>query len=394
MRSYGSAENDLALNRLYSVVPVWRGVVKASEALSLPAYTLLHAGPAFKDPTVPSAPILSSAALSSVYEGWADSPETAISLIRSGKIALRSAQEFGAVVPLAAVISPSTTLVEIVDINNPVPGICWSELSTGPGPMLRFGSGDMAIIERMRFREKVLAPALSAMIGNKPIPLFPHALNGLKNGDDLHASTLSATSSLAEEFAKRNSSDKLRNEAISLLHDTPLFFLTLWMAACQLMLNAMAKNGSSSSLVVALAGNGQQCGIRVSGQPDRWITAIAGKPTGNTDCEPSEVCGVVGDSGCIDAVGFGAQLRYHRTSRNMDRLSTETFVDEALWGGGKHPYFSQYISLSAIDISKISQSRVLPEIAIAMLDARGKIGLLGKGIYKTETVMYLSGVGG
>ncbi len=75
------------------------------------------------------------------------------------------------------------------------------------------------------------------------------------------------------------------------------------------MLSAAGADRSGSTLVVALAGNGEQVGIRLAGAPERWITAQAGAPEGpRIDPQQQAVAApLTGDSGVIDAAGFGAQ---------------------------------------------------------------------------------------
>lgn len=382
-----SADNYKALERLYAVFPVWQRVVAAQEVFDLPPYTLLHAGPPFNDPRIPSKPILSSASLCAVYEGWSTTASHAEKMIRAGQIKLISAQQYGAVVPLASLISPSATLVEVADATNPNGKKCWSELTTGPGAMLRFGTRDTQVLERMRFREKWLAPRMAKILEKGVIPLFPHALKGIQRGDDLHSSTTEATASLTHLLHQLSLEETLKNEVISLLNETPLFFLTLWMASCQLMLGAMAKQNELSTLVIALAGNGQQCGIKISGSPLKWRTVTAGKPAGKIT-DNDVVSGVIGDSGCIDAAGFGAQLGLSKRLDEDAKPANARPVQAAPWGIGQHPFFSPFLPRCAIDISAIPHSSVLPHIAIAMLDENGEKGLLGKGLYKTEKALY------
>lgn len=104
-----------ALARLYAVRPHWRTVACARDAIGLPDFTLLHAGPPYADPCDPAPPVLSSAVLCCLYEKWATTEAQAEHLIASGRVKLISAQSFSVVTPLAAVVSPSSTLVEVVD---------------------------------------------------------------------------------------------------------------------------------------------------------------------------------------------------------------------------------------------------------------------------------------
>ena len=52
------------------------------------------------------------------------------------------------------------------------------------------------------------------------------------------------------------------------------FFLNISMAACKAMLDA-AHGVAGSSMVTAMARNGVEFGIRVSGPGERWFTAPA-----------------------------------------------------------------------------------------------------------------------
>src|ERR1700731_804601 len=106
-----------ALETLAAVHPQWRGVQCARDAVGLPDMTLLHAGPPYKDPCRPPAPVLSSAVLCCLYEGWATREAEAERLIADGRVRLISAQSYNVVTPLAAVISPRTSLVGIADAN-------------------------------------------------------------------------------------------------------------------------------------------------------------------------------------------------------------------------------------------------------------------------------------
>src|SRR5580698_7679174 len=155
--------NAAALQRLYSVRPQWTGVRSARDAVGLPGRTLLHAGPPFADPSRPSAPVLSSAVLCCLYEGWATSEENARQLIAERQVELAPAQSLGVVTPLAAVISPRTSLVEVADAHDPAHRT-WSLLGSGAGPQIRFGTRDPAILDRLKWRDEILAPALAATL--------------------------------------------------------------------------------------------------------------------------------------------------------------------------------------------------------------------------------------
>jgi len=380
--------NARALSRMHAVRPRWSGVVAAREAVKLPEFTLLHAGPPFDDAREPSAPVLSSAVLCCLYEGWAKDEAHAERLIAQGEVRLESAQSYGVVTPLAAVISPRTMLVEVSDASDQT-SRAWSLLGSGAGPQIRFGGRDGRIIERLKWRDEVLAPALSGALAQGPIGLFPLAQAGIEGGDDLHARTTSATAVLRSLLAPRVD----QADIDGMLAQTPLFFLTLWMAACKLMLSAASASASASAstLVVALAGNGERVGIRLAGSPSHWFTAEADAPQGpRLDPQQHAIAArLTGDSGVIDAAGFGAQALAFAAEpaqafeaylpagwrEKQPRIHTEP-----------HPSFQRLPGV--LDAARVVEEGIAPLAAIAMIGADGRTGLLGRGLYTAPRELF------
>lgn len=393
--------NGAALQRLYAVRPQWRAVRTAREAVGLPDKTLLHAGPPYANPREPAPVILSSAVLCCLYEGWAGSEAEAEQLIAGGEVTLASAQSYNVVTPLAAVISPSTMLVDVVDAND-ASRHAFSLLGSGAGPQIRFGSRDPAIIARIRWRDTALAATLSAVLSEGPVDLLPLAKIGLADGDDLHARTTSATAALRTLLEARQRAHEIdeadRAATFAMLQQTPLFFLTLWMAACHLMMSAAGDtpsntgaSGAASSLVVALAGNGRDVGIRLSGAPSRWLTLAADAPAGPR-IDPTSLAtaaSLTGDSGVIDAAGFGA----HALSSAPEPATAFGPWLPPGWQqaqpallAGAHPAFDG--RPVALDAKRVGANGTAPLAAIAMIDAEGRRGLLGRGIYAAPVDLF------
>lgn len=371
--------NEEALKLASQVDPCWVDVRTAAAALALPDKTLLHAGPAFADPSRPSAPVMSSAVLCCLYEGWASTETEAENLIQTGQVRLLPSHSFSVVTPLAAVISPSTSLVEVSDAATG--SSCWSLLPSGAGPQLRFGSRDPAILPRLAFRDKVLAPLFQQQLQQQAIRLIPLAIAGIGGGDDLHYQTDTANHALVDLLVEVGADTTL----IDTVQQAPLFFLPLWMASCRLMLSAMSAGAKSgdSSVVVALAGNGESLGLCLSRDPEQWISVAASVPQGKPiKAMPAAIAGALGDSGVIDAAGFGAQLWHRRPSITAVMHS---------WYQGDADSVSQCmvgpldslqpeLILAGMDVCRCAAAKQLPAIAIAMLEATGTQGLVGKGL--------------
>lgn len=387
------AANRAALARLHAVRPQWRAVVRARDAVGLPDFTLLHAGPPFADPVGPPPPVLSSAVLACLHEGWASNETDAQRLIASGQVRLVSAQSYRVVVPLAAIVSPGTPLVEVVDAAAPDDPRrrAWSMFGSGAGAQIRFGTRDPAVLERLRWRDNVFVPLLADALAGNPVDLLPLAAAGLAGGDDLHARTTGATAALAERLALP--------AAHGILSQSPLFFLTLWMAACHLMMDAAANDGSDpdATLVVALAGNGREVGVRLAGHPSRWVTLPAAAPRGPRIKPGSAETAspLVGDSGVIDAAGFGAQalgFAPEPAQAFAPWLPDGWQRDQPMLYAADWPSFDGL--RCALDAAAVAARGTDPLAAIAMIDARGRAGLLGRGVFAAPVALFHAAVNG
>ncbi len=383
------------LQRASAVRPEWTRVVSAGEALGLESHTLLHAGPPFAPGEAPTAPIRNAAALCCVYEGWAQDLASAQRMILDGRVRLQPAQDRGAVTPLAAIISPRSTLVEVRDAG-PSGLRCWSLLPSGPGPDLRFGALDPAILERLAYRDERLAALIGATL-TKPVDLNAIAADGLQAQDDLHGSTAGATRALGRTLLARLPADSREAETLNgVLNASPLFFLTLWMAACRLVASAV-EGVPDSQWITRVAGNGRRVGITLAGAPGCWITAQAAPPAGprlpNVDSSV-RACGVIGDSAIIDASGFGGAALAH-AGPTRQALGDAAPADAGAIAREHlmhpHPHFRRFGIRIGLDARAVSRSGIAPLVVIGMIDEAGEKGLLGRGVYRPPLVLFEGG---
>ncbi len=124
-------------HRLDTGVPMLTRVCAAAEGVpELDGRVLLHPGPALEWPDVCD-PLRRSMRSAVVAEGWADDPGQADALLESGSVTLAPANESGVVVPMAAVVTPTTPgwLVELA-----AGGVTtFAPLGQGPGDVAWFG---------------------------------------------------------------------------------------------------------------------------------------------------------------------------------------------------------------------------------------------------------------
>ena len=362
-----------------AVRPQWTAVKPAREALGLEGRTLLHAGPPLADPTRPPLPMLNAAVLSCLHEGWARTPDDAERLLSSGAVRLEPSHTRSVATPLAAMVSPKTTLAEIAD------GVGGSRyyayLGTGAGPQQRFGTRDPAILERLAFRETILAPGFTELLDPGPVDLLSLARAGIREGDDLHNRLSSATTLLHALLTTRKAESDAAKAALRTVAEAPLYFLNLWMPACQLILLA-GENQPQCSLVTRLCANGEVIGIQISALPGQWFTApsplvkgpfMKGSPP-NPQFGPA-----TGDSGVIDAFGLGGQgLRHAPSLLNAFSCWMEADDDARARSvlAGVHPILE---TAFALDASFVRQSGRTPILSTGMVSPDGR-GLLGRGL--------------
>ncbi|MSQ19491.1 MAG: DUF1116 domain-containing protein [Betaproteobacteria bacterium] len=370
--------NANALARIYRVMPCWTAVHRAGEALSLPPRTLLHAGPQFRDPRRLPPPMLNSAVLSCLYEGWAGDELEAERLIAAGGIKFEPSYSRRASTPLVAMISPNTTVVEIQDHQS---GARWfGFLGTGAGPQQRFGARDPAILDRLAFRERELLPGFGALL-QAPIDLLSIARSALTEGDDLHNRLSSATAVLHAVLGTRNTDASAVRAALTTVVEAPLYFLNLWMPACALMLDAAAGT-IGSTLVTKLCSNGEVVGIQLAGMRDRWFTAVPALVQGpfmKGAPEHPQFPPATGDSGIIDAFGLGGQA-LRRAPSLLAAFAPWLAADDAPRAlrqlAGCHTVLGIEMGLDAAAIVRSGQS---PLLSTGMVSAAGR-GLLGRGL--------------
>ena len=267
----GPADRE-ALSRVLSIQPAWTGIVQAAEVTNIRDKMLLHSGPPFK--TTPVTPILNSAAVACVFEGWAQSLAEADELLASGEVAFAAAQGFNVATPLAAVVSPSMNLNEMTDLKNPMRN-AFAPLNGGGDPEIhvaRFGFKSEYVLNHIRFLNEKVATALRPLV-NEPIPWPPIFDYALCNGDDIHLQHDGAYELFLRILTERDKDLITNSEVGEFLRHKSIFHLDLAMAAilCALL---GSKEISGNSLISAIGGNGLQFGIQVGGLPEIGLSLM------------------------------------------------------------------------------------------------------------------------
>ncbi len=380
--------NIEALARMAAVRPQWTAVREARAAIDLQGRVLLHAGPPLKDPLRPPPPMLNAAVLSCLHEGWATDEAAAEKMLASGAVRLEPSYTRNVATPLVAMVSPRTTLAEIADGERRY----FAFLGTGSGPQQRFGSRDRAILERLAFREVTLKKGFQELL-ETPVDLLAIARAAIREGDDLHNRLSSATTMLHALLSTRKAESEEAKAALRTVAEAPLYFLNVWMPACQLVLLG-AEGEPKCTLVTRLCANGERIGIQIAASPGKWLTAPATPVKGpfmKGAPENPQFGPATGDSGIIDAFGLGGQGLRHAPSlvaAFSQYLDADDGKRSAGMLAGFHPILETPFALDAALVAKSGRS---PLLSTGMVSADGR-GLLGRGICALPLSLFLEAI--
>ncbi|MEE8534679.1 MAG: DUF1116 domain-containing protein, partial [Kiloniellales bacterium] len=261
--------NAVAFQRYLDAQPVLEGIGPAGEAVpGLTGRTLFHAGPpiGWRDMCGPMRGAVIGAIL---LEGWADSPDAAERMAADGKVGFAPNHEHQAVAPMAGVISPSMPVWIVTEAARGGRAFC--NLNEGLGRVLRMGANGPNVLKRLTWMRDRLAPTLGAALAESgPLELKPLMAQALHMGDEVHNRNVAASALLLKRWVPALLRAELPSgaaaEVVEFMAGNDHFFLNLSMAACKAIMDA-ADGIEHSSLVTAMARNGVEFGIRVSGGP-------------------------------------------------------------------------------------------------------------------------------
>jgi len=396
------AANRTAHERFLSAQPVLAGVQQAREAIpGLGERTLLHAGPPIEWERM-CGPVKGAVIGAMLYEGWAENADAASRLAMSGEITYAPCHAFGAVGPMAGVISPSMPvwIVKNQDRGN----ISFSTLNEGLGKVLRFGANDPPVIAKLKWLESVVGPAMNAAIQQLGgVELRPIIAEALHMGDECHNRNAAASSLLFKRLAPALlRADLPRAEIASVLEfwaGNNHFFLNISMACCKAMLDA-GHGVEHSTLVTAMARNGVEFGIRVSGTGDQWFTAPAPMVKGlffpsytAADAAPD-----LGDSAITETAGIGgfamgaapAIVQFvGGTPQDAIAYTREMYhITMGRNGGFTLPALNFEGTPAGIDARKVVDTGIAPIINTGIAHKDAGVGQVGAGITRAPLACF------
>ena len=383
--------NAEVLRRLDTGVPVLTGVRPARDVVpGLDGRALLHAGPEVALEDVCD-PLRRSMRAAVVAEGWAPDVEAADALLRSGEVTWSPANASGGVVPMAAVVGPTSPVwvVELADV-----GVtAWAPLGEGSGDVAWFGKDSPGAVERLVLLREAVTPVLDEVLRDSgPVEVLALASQGVAMGDDLHVRTQAATNLLLRHLLPSlvGGEHPRRVEVARYLSANHLLFLTLGMAAAR-ALAGWAAQVEGSSVVTSMARNGTRFGARLSGS-DTWHHAPApmvGSALYHPGRSEAEAAPDIGDSAVLELVGLGGAAAAGSPAvgqlvgglaaagaltAELDLVCvgrSSRFVLPTLGGRG---------TPLAVDVRRVVEHGITPKVTTGILHRSEGVGQIGAGV--------------
>ena len=394
-----------SVRRLTTARPHWVDVVPAGQALGLGPRDFLHAGPPVSWADA-AGPLRGALAGAMVYEGLAGDVAEAGRIAASGGVSLAPCHARGAVGPMAGVVSASMPVSVIED--DEYGGRAYCTLNEGLGKVLRYGAYSAEVIDRLRWLERALAPLLARMLHQRgPVDLGSLIAQALQMGDECHNRNRAATSLLLREITpallETGAGTGEVAEAFRFISGNDHFFLNLAMPAGKAAADA-ARDIPGSPVVVAMARNGTEFGIQVSGTGDEWFTAPA--PTveglflpgfGPDDANPD-----IGDSTITETTGIGgfamaaapAIVRFvggepADAVRNTLQMYEITLAEHPVY---QMPVLGFRGTPVGIDATLVVRTGVVPVVNTGIAGREPGVGQVGAGLVTPPMSVFADGV--
>lgn len=367
---------------------------------------ILHSGPPIAWENM-AGPVQGAVVGALIFEGLAGNEEEARALIEAGEIEFSPCHEYSAVGPMAGIVSASMP-VHVIE-NRTHGNRAYCSVNEGLGKVLRFGAFSDEVIQRLRWIRDVFAPALKkALALTNGIDLKVITAQALHMGDECHNRNKAATSMFYQEIADYFLQIDLKKETLRdvmrFIHNNEHYFLNLSMPACKSALDA-GHGVPYSTVVTAMARNGVEFGIRISGLgKNEWFTAPANYIKGlffpgysEEDATPD-----LGDSAITETMGIGGfamggspAIVQFVGGEVEDAIHYSEQMYEITVGENTNysiPTLNFRGSAFGIDIRKVMETGILPVINTGMAHKVAGVGQIGAGIVHSPTECFEKGL--
>jgi hypothetical protein len=388
--------NETTVERMMAARPILRTVAPAREVIpGMRDNLLLHAGPPITWERA-SGPMRGAIAGALIYEGMASDLEGARQLILSGEVELEPCHEHSAVGPMAGVTSASMQVYVVENVTHG--NRAYSNLNEGYGKVLRYGAYSPDVLEKLRWMNEVMGPALAAALeATGGLDVRALLAESLHMGDEGHnrnkAGSFIYTARLAPHLAKVVDDRDALARILAFLGENALSVLNPVMAACKAMGDA-GHGVEGSTIMTAMARNGADLGIRVSGLGDRWFTGPVGQPDGLyfSGFSAEDASGDIGDSTITETAGIGAfamaaapAIVTFISGTPQDALNATLEMYEITAAEHSHftiPPLGFRGTPTGVDIRKVVELGITPRINTGIAHKEAGVGQVGAGLVR------------
>ena len=326
-------------------------------------------------------------------EGLAETAEQAETRIKRGEILLEPNHNYGNVSGMCGVTTASSPVLIFKDRVHGNTSTDWMQTD-----MTSFADKYDHAIAEVRFVKEVLAPVMAETIKHAGGFNIKELLSkGIVMGDELHGSFEATRGVFLNWILPHIVRTDFPKETIGKVGD---YFMgnggrwycgNLMMGACKVMMDA-AKGIKYSTVVTAMARNGVDFGIKVSGLGDKWFLGPAGPIKGFIfpGFKAEDAAPDIGDSAISESRGFGAtalpaspsQARLFggglqeavAHTREMERVC---IAEDPLF---RIPYMDFKGVPVGIDIRKVIATNTTVKVDTGIAHKDGGYGIIGTGI--------------
>ena len=397
------AANDEACQRIIASQAKLVGMSLARDVIpGMRAGMILHAGPPITWDRM-CGPTRGAVMGALVYEGLARDEKQAEAMAASGDLAFEPCHHHHTVGPMAGIVSPG---MPVFIIENAAFNVrAYATQNEGLGKVLRYGGMGPEVYQRLHWMEEVLYPTLARALESLPdgIDIKSIIAQALSMGDECHNRNRAGTSLFLRAIApalvrtQRDPADTA--QVFEFIINNDHFFLNLSMAAGKAAL-LPAEGIPGSTLLTVMARNGTDFGIRLSAMPEQWFTAPAGRVEGlylpgfsAADANPD-----IGDSTITETAGYGgfamaaapAITQFVGGSPALAFQVTEEMyaITHAEHRDFKIPAMDFRGTPLGIDVRRVMETGILPQINTGIAHKNPGIGMVGAGILRAPEACF------
>lgn len=390
------AANVKAVDKIFKSQPSIVGIGKAIDVVpGMKKDLFLHAGPPIQWDRM-SGPLKGGMIGGILYEKLASNVKEAEEVLSSNRITFEPCHHHLCVGPMAGIITPNMPVWIIK--NETFGNYAYATLNEGLGKVLRYGAFSQEVIDRLNWMDRILAPTLTKTLEKHgPVDLKSLITQALQMGDEGHNRNRAGTSLLIRELCSDivqvDMPQKDIVQVLNFINSNDHFFLNLTMPASKCTMDATL-GIENSSMVSIMARNGTDFGIKLGCIPDKWFIAPAEKVDGLyfppytiDDANPD-----IGDSVITETAGIGGFAMASApaivqfvggTTSDATKYTLDMYnITIAEHNNYKIPAFDFRGTPVGIDILKVIDTGILPNINTGIAHKEPGIGMVGAGLVK------------